>query len=414
MKNKTVSTTLKLPIALVTKCQATYNTANTSEAIFNALTDFLLLPFKKQEINDFALHQIVPDIEDRRNVRSFSIRIPEMMLQIIKGLSDSRSNSSTVSQMVSQALYMKSQPTDAMMPNELLYVLGNKRNPKMQAAIKNIQKTAKKVSWETSVETCAGGLGIYANFKFAEDEILNDADWRKVNLYKAIQENPRELIMRARVLNVDKATFDKQRETLKTVKASTKVNYEAAASYLYLNLNSYRGTGITLDNAASDARYCKALSAIMPLHQRLSTASDKKATMLYNLDIFRIIERYRKQTDVLFIIDPPYLNADVYNKKENEFGQKEHERLANLLRLVKQHNKNDFLYFCRITAPRKYQNEPNAAEYNNHMKCCIDDLYYGHGFYYTDVVLNDTTTERIITSFDFDGAIPYGCERGQK
>lgn len=101
--------------------------------------------------------------------------------------------------------------------------------------------------------------------------------------------------------------------------------------------------------------------------------------------------------------------------KKNKFGQKEHERLANLLRLVKQNNKNDFIYFCRITAPHKYQNEENSEEYNIDMKGCIDDLYYGHGFYYVDVMLNSTTTERIITSFKFDGATLYGaCERGQK
>ena len=287
----------------------------------------------------------------------------------------------------------------------------------MQAAIKNIKTTAERDTWTTSVETCAGGLGIYSTFKFSENEILNDLDWQKINLYKAIQKNPRELIIQARSLRVDQVTFDRLKEFIKNTQPTSAVNYEIAAAYLYLNLNSYRNTGATMDNKASEARYFNALSSIHSLHQRLKecTTSGKPDTTIFNLDIFEIIKRYRKQMDVLFIIDPPYLNADVYNRKKNKFGQKEHERLANLLRLVKQNNKNDFIYFCRITAPHKYQNEENSEEYNIDMKGCIDDLYYGHGFYYVDVILNPTTTERIITSFKFDGATLYGaCERGQK
>lgn len=54
-----------------------------------------------------------------------------------------------------------------------------------------------------------GGLGIYSTFKFSQNEILNDLDWKKINLYRAIQENPRELIIQARSLAVDQVTFDR-------------------------------------------------------------------------------------------------------------------------------------------------------------------------------------------------------------
>lgn len=49
------------------------------------------------------------------------------------------------------------------------------------------------------------------------------------------------------------------------------------------------------------------------------------------------------------------------------------------------------------------------------MKGCIDDLYWGYGYYYIDVLYDkeDNTTERIITSFYFSGAQPYGNGRGQ-
>ncbi len=417
MTTDKISTTLKLPTLLVEKCKVHYNTENASKALNNALADFLLLPLEKQELRSFALHNIVPNVEDRRNVLSFPIRIPKALFQIIGTLSE-RNFSEIVSMMLSQVLYIASHPTCACVSDlKLLRVMGNKWDKEMQAAIENIKATAVRDTWTTSVETCAGGLGIYSTFKFSQNEILNDLDWKKINLYRAIQENPRELIIQARSLAVDQVTFDRLKEFIKNTQPTSAVDYAIAAAYLYLNLNSYRNTGATMDNNASEARYFNALSSIHSLHQRLKerTTSGKPDTTIFNLDIFEIIKRYRKQMDVLFIIDPPYLNADVYNSKKNEFGQKEHDHLANLLRLVKQNNKNDFIYFCRITAPHKYQNEENFEEYNIDMKGCIDDLYYGHGFYYVDVILNPTTTERIITSFKFDGATLYGaCERGQK
>ena len=46
---------------------------------------------------------------------------------------------------------------------------------------------------------------------------------------------------------------------------------------------------------------------------------------------------------------------------------------------------------------------------DRHMLGRIDDLYWGYGFYYIDVPYsNDGTIEHVITSFDFDGAKPYG------
>lgn len=46
---------------------------------------------------------------------------------------------------------------------------------------------------------------------------------------------------------------------------------------------------------------------------------------------------------------------------------------------------------------------------DRHLRGKIDDLYWGYGFYYIDIPYDkDGTIERIITSFEFDGAIPYG------
>lgn len=413
MKNEKNITTLILPVTLVEECKRTCNTKNHSEAINNSLADFFLLPPSEQKLDSFSLHQLIPDVEERKKTKGFTIRIPQKLLSEVLSLSGDSTVGETATAMISRSLYMLPRLANSdNLCQRLLYVWGNKWDPQMQDAIRNIKDTAVNITWDTCVEPCAGGLGIYSNFKFADTEILNDCNWNTMNLYKAIQENPRELITWARSLNVDTATFEQQKALTKSIKPSSKVNYEIAAGYLFLDINSYKRKCGSPDNHMSNSKYHKALAAIYPLHQRLNQCSNhfRQVTELCNTDIFKVIEKYRKQKRVIFIIDPPYLDSDLYNGKKNTFGEEEHKRLANLLRLVKQNNGNDFIYFCRITAPKKYQNKPNAEEYNRHMKGCIDDLYYGHDFYFVDVKLDGHTTERIITSFKFDGAIEYGKE----
>jgi len=414
MKQEKIATTLTLATALIKECKRIYGITTSSTAIIIALTDFLLMPTSGQKLDSFALHQLFPSVEKRKDTEKLPIRIPRGLYDTIKALSGSNTFSEMVTMMVSRTLYMVSRQAHSAIPcSKLLYVWGNKWNPLMQDAIRNIADTAQADKWHTSVETCAGGLGIHSNIKFADVEILSDYEWNKSNLYRAIQENPRELIMWAISLRADHATFNQQKDLLKTFKPSLKINYEAAACYLFLNINSYKNMCGTPDNHMSDSKYHRALVAIYPLHRRLNQCANPlgQVTKLCNADIFKIIEKYRKQSRVLFIVDPPYLDADLYNPQKSEFGEEEHTRLAKLLRLVKQNNGNDFIYFCRITAPKRYQNRPNTEAYNHHMRGYIDDLYYGHGFYYIDVKLDDTTTERIITTFNFNGATRYGCKK---
>ncbi len=442
MANPKFVTTLTLPTALIEQCKEAYCTANTSEAIRNALTDFLLLPYTEQKIDSFAVHQLLPDIEDRQTLSKVTLRLDDNLRRILLELSaEQDSLSKTAELMISHTLNAEPQEHSTSLKTDLLYILGNKRDSKMQDAIRTIKDTAQNVRWETCIETCVGVLGIYSNFRFANTEIMNDNDWNKINLYKAIQENPRRLIILARALKVDTATFNAQKSLLDNTKHSAKVNYEAASAYLYLNKNSFRHEGTVLNNKATQSSYHKRLAAIAPLHQRMNqTASSSQATKFQNIDLLKLIEKYRRQKHVLFIVDPPYLDVDYYNKKSGNavsddstskdsvpddftsdsaesdtaksddtiFGEAEHKKLARLLQLVKQNNGNNFIYFCRITAAKSDQKKPNAEEWDRHMHGRIDDLYHGHGFYCMDVALDDATTERIITSFPFKGATLYG------
>jgi len=388
MANKKNVTTLTLSTTLVDDCKRIYNTRNVSKAIINALEDFLLLPFAEQELNTFAIHQIIRNVENRKDTEKFSVRISQELHDAIRTLSKDNTLSEIATMMVSSTLYIASpKSAHAFSCPKLLHIWGNKWNPLMQEKLNIIKDTAKNVTWDTSVEVCAGGLGIHSNIKFANTEILNDRNWNIINLYRAVQENPRKLIVWARTLHVDEKTFSQQKTLFKNFTPSSSVDYEAAACYLFLNINSYKSFCDTPDNTMSDRKYFKALESIYPLLQRLTQCGnpEKLATKLCNDDIFKVIEKYRKKENTLFIVDPPYLDADLYNDKKNEFGEEKHKHLANLLRLVKKNNGNDFIYFCRITAPKKYQSKPDAEAYNRHMKGCIEDLYWGRGFYYIDI-----------------------------
>ena len=77
------------------------------------------------------------------------------------------------------------------------------------------------------------------------------------------------------------------------------------------------------------------------------------------MDILELIEKNKNAQNTIFIVDPPYLNTNVYKNdiltlQNKEFGYKEHVKLAKLLRqITKEGKNNDFIYFCRITATRK-------------------------------------------------------------
>lgn len=306
----------------------------------------------------------------------------------------------------------------------LLHILGSKWDSRMCDNINKILTTS-NIYWQISVETCAGALGIHMNHCHAKSQVINDDDWNKINLYRAIKEFPEELILKMICIPVDRNTFNelkeeaaKEKELLKQskIKVSSKIDINATARYLYLNIVSFRHMGNTFLNTIKEENYRETLSRIYSFHEKL------KDTVIDEKDTFKIINKYRKNPNTLFIVDPNYLNANAYLdriiKKQEEygaaFGLNEHKKLAKLLYSTKKNWGNDFIYFCRITATRKKDKQNNLISDSKELeilerdlKETINDLYYNHGLYYLDVELDNGIIERIITSFPFENAIPY-------
>lgn len=444
---------------LVTLLCNHFKTKNISEAVNKGLIGFLSNPSCSERMDDFALHQLL-SIEERITTNSYTIRIPEKLMDIIRE-SESEDEATTkitfkrkntmfnlVTIMLANYLYCSTHVhtltaygndgnnysahvhTSAMPPlpfekikvdtsMKLLTLLGSKWNPQMQSAIERIYRTSGK-TWLTSIEPFAGALGIFANFRFATHEIINDLDLKKVNLYRTIQ-NDRDMFLLSMLSeSVDKKTFENKRKIFEAGVSlnNSKYNLEAAVLFLYLNLLSVRGSGTSFKGTLNS--YKKKLGAIAPLNERL------KDTEICGINALEVISRHMKDKDAIFIVDPPYLDTDVYSKNidnaAKEFGYAEHMELAKLLRDTHSRHGNDFIYFCRTTTTRSHNQKTkevtNSAELNTgdrHMQGRIDDLYWGYGYYYVDIPYNkDGTIERVITSFNFKGAQPYGQGRGQK
>lgn len=428
-KIKTFSLQPKI-IKLLCNC---FNTENISEAVYKGLIGFLSNTSYGKRMDDFALHQLLT-VEERTTIKKYSVRITKELEQMINIQTTTDTIFNVVVIMLANYLYYSNSAPSLTMPaktnflseldnakadisTKLLTLLGSKWNKKMQSAINHILQTSEKI-WCSSIEPFVGALGIFTNFRFAFNEIINDMDLQKVNLYRAIQAYMDVLLLKMLCKPVDEQTFIDNQEQLKAKYnlSNSKVNLEAAASFLFSNLLSVWSSGSTFKGTYKS--YRKKLDNIALLCKRL------KDTEICGDDAFKLIRKHMEDSGAIFIIDPPYLDTDVYSKtavtagKEQKiFDYAKHVELAKLLRKTHQEYGNDFIYFCRITAPHKFDSKPDKDKHDRHMEGRIDDLYWGYGHYYIDVpLLKDnsiTAIERIITSFDFSGAQPYGNGRGQ-
>lgn len=438
MANKTVTVSVSLPHALKQKLCNHFHTDNVSEAICKGLTGFLSNSAYGAQMDDFALHQLLT-IEERRIVVNHSVRMTDALNQIISGYASTNMLYSTITIMLANYLYFSgavSALKDSaelnllLLPNKksvdesmlLLRLLGNKWSKVMQNAINYICQSANR-NWLTSIEPFAGALGIFANFRFAFHEIINDIDLRKANLYRVIKNSEDLMLLGMLAKPVNKQEFAKNKTELEYESrlSNSKVNVKAAISFLFSNLLSKRNTGYTFTKI-SPRKYHERMDAIYPLHERL------KDTEICGLNALDVIRKHMKDENSVFIIDPPYLDTNVYednividgkySDEKRKFGYTEHVQLAKLLRETHQKYGNDFIFFCRITITRKKNQQTkaimNIAELDTgdrHMRGRIDDLYWGYGYYFIDVPYdNFGTIERIITSFPFEGATAYGRE----
>lgn len=399
-----LSKTLQLPVKLVDLVKQHFHTDNTSKAIRLSIESAILHNLPELQKGSLKRYHIL-NIEGRRTLKAYTVRLDSFALDAVCTVT-----SKSVNEAVTDALVITLSQKAETVPRSLkiINILGSKWDNRMQSAIKQILDTT-NCTYEKTIEPCVGALGIHANFKIANTEVINDDDIEKINLYRCIKENAFEFKAKVLLFECTKTAFEELKT--KTDFDSKIPNVDRAVRFFILNYFSVRNSGNTYTEK-SRKKFYEHLEVVAPLSKRLQNAH------ISNIDIFDIIKKHKKDTNTLFIVDPIYLDTNVYTDRTivtktehgKDFGWNEHKRLAKMLRSIK----GDFIYFCRTTATRHKNKKhelletPEAIRRKDiEMHGRIDDLYWGYGFYYIDVPLDNGTIERIITSFEFEGSTPY-------
>ena len=366
-----------------------YQPQNASDAILYAL-----LAHSGRKINVPKTQErhilLIPDPAERLTILTPSVRIPDALYADLQGTAAHLNV--TVQEM--PALIMVDLLTQNDPPRHALRVPGSKRDERMQKAITRVLGNH---YYDASVEPCGGALEIHLNFKVAETEIVCDTDPDKINLYRVLQAHHKAFVTRALSYQIDPATFN----MMKSRKPTNKI--DKAVRFFYLNLTSARNGKKTF-KGMTPRTYWNAIAATYALHARLLN------TQIHKRDIFYTLSgKNLPDGRTLLIVDPPYIKTKAYRQN---LSRSKHRKLATRLQNLCQKG-TDLVYFCRITAGHDKADPAQQAkkELNDViMKGLIDNLYYDHGLFFIDIPLDNGVIERIITSFDFEDAKPYGRE----
>lgn len=371
-----------------------YQPQNASDAILFA---FLAHSGKKIKVKKANKQHIllIPDPAERLTVLTHSVRIPDALYA---DLQETATRLNVTAQEM-PALIMVDLINQNDPPRHALRVPGSKRDERMLEAIRRVLGNR---HYAASVEPCGGALEIHLNFKVADTEIVCDTDPDKINLYRVLQAHHKAFVTRALSYQIDPATFSMMKDSKPTN------SIDKAVRFFYLNLNSARNSEETFDGMTLRT-YWNALAVTYALHTRLLN------TQIHKRDIFYTLSgKNLPDGRTLLLVDPPYLGTKAYSQN---LTSDEHSALATRLQNLCQKGTFDLVYFCRITDGHDKADAAQQAKKELKdiiMKGLVDNLYYDHGLFFIDIPLDHGIIERIITSFHFDGALPYGLERGQK
>lgn len=185
---------------------------------------------------------------------------------------------------------------------------------------------------EYYIEPFAGGASIFFYKPKVKSNWLNDVDEELVNCYKIIRDFPEELI---RFLKGIPASKEKHSYFKNIFKPKNEI--EKAGRWFYLNRTSYSGImkptncfwgygdkfSMRPENWPNHITRCS-----YKLHHVKITCQDFE----------KVISKAPK--DSFLFIDPPYFNSDQDKFYTYNFGPKDHERLADILK----ENKNKFKF----------------------------------------------------------------------
>lgn len=265
----------------------------------------------------------------------------------------------------------------------------------------------------TVIEVCAGCCGVLPMYynPNVNAYILNELDEKRRNLITKIKSDPYDLI------NGCQQIYDLLNNSTYMDFTCRKCTIDAINTFL--KLNHCMEEAITLFNYCDNSQKLSKT----PLHKYLKTFQKRydNATALHNYiynavitgyNLLDLIEYYKNDPNVIFIIDPPYYLTDGCYKS-NYPDMHFHKELAALLHKIK----GRFILCLRINASRANNSKNN--KFIDRILYAFYNMAYGSGnFYmYCDDFDNDKlminfknvgTLEAVISNYDFKGCKPIG------
>jgi DNA adenine methylase len=154
--------------------------------------------------------------------------------------------------------------------------------------------------------------------------IYNDIDKRSTNLFKHLILNPEKLIASAQFFINSRAIWAEFESDLKKLDENKNIELtlEDAIKWLYVNINSFTGTGSSFKptmNIEAPVLVSKLIAASSKLQENV---------IIENMDFEKLIKRYNdKYKDLHFYLDPPYVVAEGQNLYRHNFTSEDHIRL---------------------------------------------------------------------------------------
>ncbi|MBO5320828.1 MAG: hypothetical protein J6B01_13660 [Ruminococcus sp.] len=260
---------------------------------------------------------------------------------------------------------------------------------------------------------CCGVLPMYYN-RNVKAYILNELDSKRRDLIAKIKSDPYDLINGCQQIHVLVSSsiymdFTSKKSTIDAIET-------------FLKLNHCMEEAITLFRHCTNSQSKLSISEYLQKFQERYNNTTALHNYIYNAvitgyNLLDLIEYYKDNTNVLFIIDPPYyLTNDCY--KSNCPDMHFHKELAELLRKIK----GRFILCLRINASRANNSKDN--ELIDRVLYEFYNMAYGSGkFYmYCDDFDNDKlminfknvgTLEAVISNYQFDGCEPIAAVLGK-
>lgn len=155
-----------------------------------------------------------------------------------------------------------------------------------------------------------------------QTEVVNDVNGELVNLHRVIKQRPESLSMYLREMLISREMF----EGIKSGRLKPRNDIERAAFYYYIISQSFGSKGTSFAMNAKSRRPKDIYKSFNKWSERL------KFVTIEHMSFEKLIEIYDRP-GALFYCDPPYVSTEKHYS-HCQFGIKEHELLASMLRKI--------------------------------------------------------------------------------